>query len=66
MDANTRWRAQRHPGACAADKLHVVMHLTRWCSGAGDLAKSRIVGVDEQQVLCGPVEFVLKEMEGHD
>ena len=40
---------------------------TRWCSGAGRFRqKSRIVGVDEQQVIAqAEVEFVLKEMEGH-
>src|SRR5947208_1651220 len=40
---------------------------TRWCSGAGKFRqKSRIVGVDEQQVIGqAEVEFVLKEMEGH-
>ena len=39
----------------------------RWCSGAGKFRqKSRIVGVDEQQVIAqAQVEFVLKEMEGH-
>jgi hypothetical protein len=39
----------------------------RWCSGAGKFRqKSRIVGVDEQQVIAqAEVEFVLKEMEGH-
>src|ERR1700694_1740185 len=39
---------------------------TRWCSGAGKFRqKSRIVGVDEQQVLAqAEVEFVLKEMDG--
>src|SRR5437879_12578575 len=40
---------------------------TRWCSGAGKFhQKSRIVGVDEQQVIAqAEVEFVLKEVEGH-
>src|ERR1700737_3867150 len=40
---------------------------TRWCSGSGKFRqKSRIIGVDEQQVLAqAEVEFVLKEMEGH-
>jgi hypothetical protein len=40
---------------------------TRWCSGAGKFRqKSRIVGVEEQQVIAqAEVEFVLKEMEGH-
>lgn len=40
---------------------------TRWCSGAGKFRqKSRVVGVDEQQVIAqAEVEFVLKEMEGH-
>ena len=40
---------------------------TRWCSGSGKFRqKSRIVGVDEQQVVAqAEVEFVLKEMEGH-
>jgi hypothetical protein len=40
---------------------------TRWCSGTGKFRqKSRIVGVDEQQVIAqAEVEFVLKEMEGH-
>jgi hypothetical protein len=40
---------------------------TRWCSGAGKFRqKSRIVGVDEQQVIAqAEVEFGLKEMEGH-
>src|SRR5207245_11500850 len=39
----------------------------RWCSGAGKFRqKSRIVGVDEQQVIAqAEVEFVLKEMVGH-
>ena len=39
---------------------------TRWCSGAGKFRqKSRIIGVDEQQVIAqAEVEFVLKEMEG--
>ena len=39
----------------------------RWCSGSGRFRqKSRIVGVDEQQVLAqAEVEFELKEMEGH-
>jgi hypothetical protein len=38
----------------------------RWCSGAGKFRqKSRIVGIDEQQVIAqAEVEFVLKEMEG--
>jgi hypothetical protein len=36
----------------------------RWCSGAGKFRqKSRIVGVDEQQVIAQAE--VLKEMEGH-
>ncbi len=40
---------------------------TRWCSGAGKFhQRSRIVGVDEQQVLAqAEVDFELKEMEGH-
>ena len=40
---------------------------TRWCSGAGKFKqRSRIVGVDEQNVLAqAEVEFELKEMEGH-
>jgi hypothetical protein len=40
---------------------------SRWCSGSGKFhQKSRIVGVDEQQVVAqAEVEFVLKEMEGH-
>jgi hypothetical protein len=40
---------------------------TRWCSGAGKFRqKSRIVGVDEQQVIGqAEVEFALKEMEAH-
>ncbi len=40
---------------------------TRWCSGAGKFRqKSRIIGVDEQQVIAqAEVEFMLKEMEGH-
>ena len=39
----------------------------RWCSGQGKFRqRSRIVGVDEQQVIAqAEVEFVLKEMEGH-
>src|SRR5437763_17043194 len=39
----------------------------RWCSGAAKFRqKSRIVGVDEQQVIAqAEVEFVLKAMEGH-
>ena len=40
---------------------------SRWCSGAGRFKqRSRIVGVDEQQVLAqAEVDFELKEMEGH-
>jgi hypothetical protein len=40
---------------------------SRWCSGSGTFRqKSRIIGVDEQQVLVqAEVEFELKEMEGH-
>jgi hypothetical protein len=40
---------------------------SRWCSGSGKFhQKSRIIGVDEQQVLAqAEVEFELKEMEGH-
>jgi len=40
---------------------------TRWCSGTGKfLQRSRIVGVDEQQLIAeAEVEFLLKEMEGH-
>jgi hypothetical protein len=40
---------------------------SRWCSGSGKFRqKSRIVGVDEQQVVAqAEVEFELKEMEGH-
>src|SRR5437764_9381726 len=40
---------------------------TRWCSGTGKFRqRSRIVGVDEQQVIAqAEVEFVLQEMEGH-
>src|SRR4029077_6515400 len=40
---------------------------SRWCSGSGTFRqKSRIVGVDEQQVIAqAEVEFQLKEMEGH-
>src|ERR1700747_174132 len=40
---------------------------TRWCSGSGKFRqKSRIVGVDEQQVIAqAEVQFELKEMEGH-
>jgi len=40
---------------------------SRWCSGAGRFRqKSRIIGVDEQQVLAqAEVEFELKELEGH-
>jgi hypothetical protein len=40
---------------------------TRWCSGAGKFRqRSRILGVDEQQVLAqAEVEFELREMEGH-
>jgi hypothetical protein len=40
---------------------------TRWCSGSGKFhQKSRIIGVDEQQVIAqAEVEFLLKEMEGH-
>src|SRR5947208_7470728 len=39
---------------------------SRWCSGAGKLKqRSRIVGVDEQQVLAqAEVVLELKEMEG--
>ena len=40
---------------------------SRWCSGSGKFKqRSRIVGVDEQQVIAqAEVEFELKEMEGH-
>jgi hypothetical protein len=40
---------------------------SRWCSGAGKFRqKSRILGVDEEQVLAqAEVEFELREMEGH-
>src|SRR5579885_2582592 len=40
---------------------------TRWRGGTGKFRqKSRIVGVDEQQVVAqAEVEFALKEMEGH-
>ena len=40
---------------------------SRWCGGLGKFRqKSRIVGVDEQQVVAqAEVEFELKEMEGH-
>ena len=40
---------------------------SRWCSGAGKFRqRSRIIGVDEQQVLAqAEVEFELREMEGH-
>jgi hypothetical protein len=40
---------------------------SRWCSGFGAFRqKSRIVGVDERQVIAqAEVEFELKEMEGH-
>jgi len=40
---------------------------SRWCSGSGKFRqKSRIVGVDEQQVLAqAEVQFELREMEGH-
>jgi hypothetical protein len=40
---------------------------SRWCSGSGTFRqKSRIIGVDEQQVIVqAEVEFELKEMEGH-
>jgi hypothetical protein len=40
---------------------------SRWCSGAGKFRqRSRIVGVDEQQVIAqAEVEFELKEMEAH-
>lgn len=40
---------------------------SRWCSGSGKFRqKSRIIGVDERQVLAqAEVEFELKEMEGH-
>ncbi len=40
---------------------------SRWCSGSGSFhQKSRIIGVDEQQVLAqAEVQFELKEMEGH-
>jgi hypothetical protein len=40
---------------------------SRWCSGSGKFRqKSRIIGVDEQQVLAqAEVEFELREMEGH-
>jgi hypothetical protein len=40
---------------------------SRWCSWSGKFRqKSRIIGVDEQQVLAqAEVEFELREMEGH-
>jgi hypothetical protein len=40
---------------------------SRWCSGSGKFRqKSRILGVDEQQILAqAEVEFELREMEGH-
>jgi hypothetical protein len=40
---------------------------SRWCSGSGKFRqKSRIIGVDEQEVLAqAEVEFELREMEGH-
>jgi len=40
---------------------------SRWCSGSGKFRqKSRIIGVDEQQVLAqAEVAFELREMEGH-
>jgi hypothetical protein len=40
---------------------------SRWCSGSGSFRqKSRIIGMDEQQVLAqAEVQFELKEMEGH-
>jgi hypothetical protein len=40
---------------------------SRWCGGLGKFRqRSRIVGVDEQQVIVqAEVEFELKEMEGH-
>jgi hypothetical protein len=40
---------------------------SRWCSGSGKFRqKSRILGVDEHQVLAqAEVEFELREMEGH-
>ena len=40
---------------------------SRWCSGSGKFRqRSRIVGVDETQVLAqAEVLFELKEMEGH-
>jgi hypothetical protein len=40
---------------------------SRWCSGSGKFRqKSRIIGLDEQQVLAqAEVDFELKEMEGH-
>ena len=40
---------------------------SRWCSGSGKFRqKSRIIGVDEQQVLAqAEVQFELREMEGH-
>jgi hypothetical protein len=39
---------------------------SRWCSGSGKFRqKSRIIGVDEHQVLAqAEVEFELREMEG--
>ncbi len=40
---------------------------SRWCSGSGKFRqKSRIIGVDEQQVIAqAEVQFELREMEGH-
>jgi hypothetical protein len=40
---------------------------SRWCSGSGKFRqKSRIIGVDEQQVIAqAEVQFELREMEDH-
>jgi hypothetical protein len=40
---------------------------TRWCGGVGRFRQnSRIVGVDDQQVLAeSQIDFELKELEGH-
>ena len=55
------------PAPALTDQLYPALHLDTVVQRSGKIsAKSRIVGVDEQQVIAqAEVEFVLKEMEGH-
>ena len=66
-DADARGRAQRDSGTRATDQLYPSVHLDALVQRRGKVsARSRIVGVDEQQVIAqAEVEFVLKEMEGY-